>query len=218
MTGNAKLTGLHRLVVGMMVAGTFASVVPLHAQTDDPVVRLVATPTELTMRVGDEVRVTVAGYTRSGARVEDPVVRLVGPRAAVRVRQGVVTALAAGDYALVATLVQDGGAPAGEPVTVRVPVGIGWPTVARVVVSPSTNDRLFVGTTLRMAARAEHADGSARTDPDVAWRSDSPDVVTVDGFGRVTAVAPGTATITATVEGVAGAATLSTAPFTGESL
>ena len=40
MTGNAKLTGLHRLVVGMIVAGTFASVVPLHAQTDDPVVRL----------------------------------------------------------------------------------------------------------------------------------------------------------------------------------
>ena len=219
MTGNAKLTGLLMLAGGLVVAGTFAGGAPLHAQTaDDPVVRLVATPAELTMRVGDEVRVTVAGYTRSGARVEDPVVRLVGPRAAMRVRQGVVTALAAGDHALVASLVQDGGASAGDPVTVRVPVSIGWPTVARVVVSPTTNDRFFVGTAVRLAVRAEHSDGSARTDPDVEWRSESPEIATVDGFGRITGVAPGTATITATVEGVEGAATLSADPFTGESL
>ncbi len=216
MTRNVKLTGF-LLLAGGLVAGTWSAVAaPLAAQTeDDPIVRLWAYPDELTMRVGDEVRVTIAGYTRSGARVEDPVVRLVGPRAAMRVRQGVVTALAAGDYELIATLVREGGAPAGEPVTLRVPVSIDWPAVDRVVVTPTTDDRLFVGTTMRLRARPEHADGSARRDPDVAWRSGSPDIATVDRFGRVTAGAPGTATITATVDGVDGTLTVRADPFMG---
>jgi hypothetical protein len=114
--------------------------------------------------------------------------------------------------------VQGADDPAGEPVTLSVPVRIAWADVARVVVSSTTTNRLFVGTTLRMAARAEHADGSARTNPDVEWRSGTPSVATVDGFGRVTAMAPGTATITATVEGVEGAATLSAEAFAGETL
>ncbi len=218
MTRKAKLRGL--LIVGGIVAGsTLGDVAVLEAQTeDDPIVRLWASPTELSMRVGDEARVIIAGYTRSGARVEDPVVRLVGPRSAMRVRQGVITALEAGDYELIATLVQEGGASAGEPVTLRVPVSIGWPTVARVVVSPTTDDRLFAGTSMRLRARAEHADGSARRDPDVAWESGSPEIATIDRFGRVTAVAPGTATITATVDGVSGAFTVRADPFTGASI
>ena len=219
MIRNAKLTGFLVLAGGFVAGSWSAGAVPLAAQTeDDPIVRLWAYPDELEMRVGDEVRVTIAGYTESGARVEDPVVRLVGPRAAMRVRQGVVTALAAGDYELIATLVQEGGAPAGEPVTLRVPVSIDWPAVDRVVVSLPTEDRLLVGTTMRLRARAEHADGSIRRDPDVAWRSGSPDVATVDRFGRVTAGDPGTATITATVDGVDGTLTVRSDPFTGTSI
>ncbi len=219
MIRNAKLTGFLVLAGGLVAGSWSAGAVPLAAQTeDDPIVRLWAYPDELEMRVGDEVRVTIAGYTESGARVEDPVVRLVGPRAAMRVRQGVVTALAAGDYELIATLVQEGGAPAGEPVTLRVPVSIDWPAVDRVVVSSTTEDRLLVGTTMRLRARAEHADGSVRRDPDVAWRSGSPDVATVDRFGRVTAGGPGTATITATVDGVDGTLTVRADPFTGASI
>ena len=219
MTGNVRLHGLLMILVGLAVGSQLVDAATLAAQTeDDPIVRLVASPDALDMRVGDEVRVTVAGYTRSGARVEDPVVRLVGPRAAVRVRQGVVTALAEGDYALVATLVGEGGAPAGEPVTLRVPISIDWPAVARVVVLPTTDHRLLAGTTIRLRARAEHADGSARPDPKVAWQSGSPDIATVDRFGRVTAVASGTATVTATVDGIAGSLALRADPFTAASI
>ena len=219
MTSNAKLRGLLMIVGGIVAGSPLADVAPLSAQTeDDPIVRLWAYPTELSMRVGEEVRVTIAGYTRSGARVENPVVRLVGPRSAMRVREGLVTALEAGDYELIATLVQEGGASAGEPVTMRVPVSIDWPTVARVVVTPTTDDRLFAGTSIRLRARAEHADGSTRRDPDVTWQSGSPDIATIDRFGRVTAAAPGTATITATIDGVSGTHTVNTQPFTGASL
>ena len=218
MTRNAKLTGL-LMLAGGLVGGSYGAAAPLSAQTaGDPIVRLWAYPDELEMRVGDEVRVTIAGYTRSGARVENPVVRLVGPRAAMRVRQGVVTALAAGDYELIATLVREGGDPAGETVTMRVPVSIGWPAVDRVVVSPTTDHRLLVGTTLRLRARAEHADGSVRSDPEVTWSSSAADIAAVDRFGRVTAAAPGTAAITATVDGVDGTLTVRADPFTGETI
>ncbi len=192
---------------------------PLAAQTQaDPIVRLHAMPPELTMRVGDEARVTIAAYTQSGARVEDPGVRLVGPRAAVRVRQGVVTALAAGDYELIATLIPQGGNTAGDPVTLRVPVAIDWPAIARVVVTPTTSDRLLVGASIRLRAHAEHADGSARRDPEATWQSDAPEVVTVNRFGRVTAHAPGTATLAATVDGVTGSLAMRAEPFTGTSI
>ena len=208
--------GLFALIAATLAA---ASALPLRAQTDDdPIVKLVAEPAELTMRVGDEVEVKITGVTRSGAQVDAPSVRLVGPRSAVRVREGVVTALEAGDYALIATLVQDAGAPAGEPVMVRVPVRIDWPAVARVVVTPLTDHRLLAGTTIRLGVRAEHANGSERPDPEIQWRSDTPGIATVDGFGRVTASAPGTATIAATVDGVTGTATLSVDPFTGSTL
>ena len=218
MTRNAKLFGSLPLGWGLLAAGALAVTAPLQAQTDDPVVRLVADPPELAMRVGDEAQVTVTGITRSGARVDDPAVRLVGPRLAMRVREGTVTALTAGEFALIATLIPADGEPGGAPVTLRVPVTIDWPAVARVVVAPTSDTRLLVGTTVRLIARAEHGDGSARPAPDVEWRSGTPDVATVDRFGRVTAVAPGTATIAATVEGVEGTATLSADPFTGQSL
>ena len=187
-------------------------------QPPGPIVRLEAAPPEIAMRVGDDVQVTVTGITRSGVRVDDPPIRLVGPRDGLRVQDGTVTALAAGEFALIATLIQQDPPPGSDPVTLRVPVSIGWPPIARVAVSPATGHRLLAGTTIRLRARAEHADGSARPDLEPAWRSGSPDIATVDRFGRVTAHAPGTATITATVDGVDGTLTLTADPFTGTTL
>ncbi|MDE2795947.1 MAG: Ig-like domain-containing protein [Gemmatimonadota bacterium] len=218
MSGSTSLFRLGPLAL-TVAAATAPAAPPLSAQTDDdPVVKLVAEPAELTMRVGDEVEVRVTGVTRSGAQVDSPSVRLVGPRSAVRVRQGVVTALAAGEYALIATLVQGGGPPAGETVMVRVPVRIDWPPVARVVVTPLTDHRLMVGTTIRLGVRAEHEDGSERPGPEIEWLSMSPDLATVDRFGRVTGVAPGRAAIRATVDGVAGTEHFDVSAFTGTTL
>ena len=212
MTRHAPALGLLLLTAALVPADATAQ------GDDDPIVRLEVTPPELAMRVGDEVAVAVIGYTASGARVEDPPVRLVGPRGGLRVRGGTVTALAAGDFTLIATLIQDDPPPGSEPVILSVPVTIGWPPVARVAVSPATSHRLFAGTTIRLRARAEHADGSIRPGTEPQWQSGAPDVATVDRFGRVTAHAPGTATITATVDGVDGALTLTADPFTATSL
>ena len=224
MTGSAKWTkivaGSRRatptvFALAFMSASALVPGVALPAQeVADPVVGLEADPPELTMRVGDETRVTVVAVTRSGERLDEAAVRLVGPRAAVRVRQGVVTALTAGEYALVATYAQ----PGARPVVLEVPVRIEWPEIARVVVAPTSDARLLVGTTVRLRAVAEHADGSARPDATVEWRSGTPEVVTVDRFGRATALAPGEAVVTAVVDGAEGSLALRTEPFAGETL
>lgn len=228
MAGWAKLGGgvagtvrgrLWTLALAVLAAGPAFPLVPsssgsLAAQEADPVVRLEADPPALVMRVGDEAPVTVVAVTRSGVRLEEAAVRLVGSRSAVRVRQGVVTALTAGEYKLAATYVQAGQ----PPVVLEVPVEIDWPEVVAVAVAPTSDARLLVGTTLRLRAIAEHADGSARPEPSVEWRSATPEVVSVDRFGRATAMAPGEAVIAAVVEGVEGSLTLQAEPYEGESL
>ena len=209
----------HATRFALILVAAALPVAAANAQTaSDPIVQLEATPPELAMRVGDEVAVTVTGITRSGVRVEAPPIRLVGPRDGMRVRDGTVTALAAGEFTLIATLIQQDPPPGAAPVKLRVPVTIGWPPIARVAVSPVTGHRLLAGTTIRLRAHAEHADGSTRPGTEPEWRSGSPGVATVDRFGRVTAHTPGAATITATVDGVDGALALTADPFTATTL
>ena len=219
MTRHAPLFRLLLLSGGILAGALLAGSAPVAAQEEgDPIVRLEATPPELAMRVGDEAAVTVTGITRSGATVEAPPVRLVGPRAGMRVSEGTVTAVAAGDFTLIATLIREDAPPGAVPIVLRIPVTIDWPAIARVVVTPTTGHRFLAGTTIRLRARAEHADGSTRPGTEPEWRSGSPDIATVDRFGRVTANAPGAATVTATIEGVDGTITLGAEPFTGASL
>ncbi len=180
---------------------------------DDPVVALEATPARLVMRVGEAAAVGVVGVTRSGMRVEVSV-RLVGPRSAVRVRRGVVTAVAAGEYELAATYAE----PDGETVALAVPVTIDWPAVSEVRVSVEGGARLFAGTAVGARAEAVHGDGTRRPRPQVAWRSETPGVASVDRFGRVAGVAPGAARIVASVEGVEASVALEVEPFGGQSL
>src|SRR5262249_52799398 len=62
--------------------------------------------------------------------------------------------------------------------------------------------RLYVGTMLAETARGFHADGSERADLVVTWRSSDASVASVDRFGNVSALKPGTVTVSATAEGV----------------
>lgn len=79
--------------------------------------------------------------------------------------------------------------------------------VRRVDVTLSS-EVLFIGTTGVATAEARDADGALVEGVTPRWRSSSPAIVAVDTEGVLTAVARGTAVITATVGGVAGSATL----------
>jgi hypothetical protein len=75
--------------------------------------------------------------------------------------------------------------------------------VASVTVAASTHT-VLVGRTLRFSARAAAADGTLLEGRTVTWSSTNSDVLQVDGTGLATAIAAGTASIRATIEGRTG--------------
>jgi uncharacterized protein YjdB len=83
--------------------------------------------------------------------------------------------------------------------------------VASVAVSP-TSAGLVVGQTRQLQAEPRGASGEPLGGRIVVWSSSASQLVTVTSTGLVTAVAPGSATITATSEGRSGSATVSVEP------
>lgn len=97
--------------------------------------------------------------------------------------------------------------------------------VAQVTVTPGSS-QLLVNGTQQLAAAPKDAQGNPLTGRAVTWSSSNTGVATVSGAGLVTAVAQGSAVITATSETIAGTATVEVVtptniptfekPFTGE--
>jgi len=78
---------------------------------------------------------------------------------------------------------------------------------ATVAVTPATPTLTALGATQQLAAEARDASGTAVSGVTFTWASDNPGAVTVDANGVVTAVANGTAAITATAPGGAAGST-----------
>jgi hypothetical protein len=91
------------------------------------------------------------------------------------------------------------------------------PTVASVTITPATALLAAAGGTQQFTATARDADGATISGKTFSWRSSAQSVATVNSSGLATAVADGSATITATVDGVSGTAavTVELAPSTG---
>lgn len=87
------------------------------------------------------------------------------------------------------------------PIRFRIDVGM----VASVTVLPSP-DTLAVGSEVALVATAVDAHGNTITGHSVTWQSSDTSIATVDNTGRVTGVALGTASVSATIDAVTGAA------------
>jgi len=115
----------------------------------------------------------------------------------VRVSQsGLVSAFGPGQAVLTA---------AAGNVSGSVTITVAEAAVAAVVLGP-TSLELTVGDRASIEASARGADGEALDGRQVTWRSSSESVVSVGASGQLTAAGPGTATITATSEGVSATA------------
>lgn len=115
---------------------------------------------------------------------------------------GVVTAVAPGTVNVSATLL---GQSAAVTLTVlAVPVSV-------VSVTPATAT-LIAGGTQQLTASARDSAGTVLTGRPVTWSTNAPTVATVSATGLVTAVGPGTATITATSEGKSATAAITVLP------
>jgi uncharacterized protein YjdB len=109
---------------------------------------------------------------------------------------GVVTGVAVGSATITAT---------SEGQTGSSSISIAAVAVASVNVSPPSAN-VNVGQTAQLAATALDAGGKVLTGRIVNWSSGTPGVATVSTSGLVTGVSAGSATITATIDGVPGTA------------
>lgn len=198
-----------RIVFALALIAPFT--LPLVAEAQDAaarVARLVPSSDAVSVAVGERTPFSVRAVDAAGAEVDAPI-RVIGPRNSVSVRDGYVEGLAQGEYEVVATLVVGAGQ---TPVSVTVPVSVSWPAIERIVVEAS-GSTLFAGTTRAHPARALHADGTHRPDPAIQWRSSDEGVASVDPFGNVTGIAPGSASITAAFGGQETTLRYDVAPF-----
>ena len=85
-------------------------------------------------------------------------------------------------------------------------------SVASVEVSPSVDELTALGQTVQLTAEAFDENGHAVAGAEFSWESSDVEVATVDAGGLVTAVAVGTATITASVGGAQGTAEITVGP------
>ena len=115
---------------------------------------------------------------------------------------GVATAIAVGTATITATV-------EGKTATAVLTVSV--VPVATVSVSPSSAS-LVIGQTQALAATAQDASGNGLTGRTVSWSTNATGVATVSASGVVTAIAVGSAIITATVEGKTASATVAVSP------
>ena len=177
--------------------------------------RLIATPGEVELTVGQSTSLTVAVVDASGRTVEIPL-RFAAPRDALRVRDGKIQGLKAGSYEVVATAVLPPGATASPP-PLTIPITITFPSVARLGISASS-EQIFVGTSVKHTATAFHPDGSHRPDAVASWTSSDPSTATVDRWGTLTAHAPGNVSLTAVFETASETRSYAIEPFPADEL
>ena len=124
------------------------------------------------------------------------------PAVATVSASGVVTAIAAGSTQIRAT----SGGQAGTAVLTVTPI-----PVASVSVSLAASP-IQIGQTTQATATTRDANNNVLTGRVITWSSDNTSVATVSGTGLVTAIAAGSANITATSEGKNGSASLTVIP------
>jgi len=154
---------------------------------------LALNPSSATLFVGATLMLEATVTASDGSELNDRPVTYTSldPAIATVDLEGLVTAVAPGSVNIVAT---------AESVSDTATVFVQAQPIAEIEVEPATAS-IFVGDVLQLTVTLTAADGTPLTGRVIDWTSDDEDVATVDDDGAVTALAPGTAQITATSEG-----------------
>jgi uncharacterized protein YjdB len=169
-----------------------------------PVASVAVTPGADTIVAGATTQLTATVKDADGKTVTDRTVTWSSSddRIATVGTTGVVTGVAEGKVTITAT--SEGKS--GKATIVVQPV-----PVASVDVGPP-NPSVEAGSTVQLTATPRDANGNALDGRAVSWSSGDPKIATVDNNGRVTGVAEGSVTITATSEGKSGGVTVKVMP------
>lgn len=165
-----------------------------------PVASVVVRPNHIDATPGAQTPLTAIAYDAANNLLSDRAVIWTSSNGGVATvdATGMVTAVAPGNATITGTA--EGKSDAA---TITVTQG----AVATVAVTPSPLT-ITVGQTSQLAAAARDANNNPVTGRPVAWSSDNGAVASVSSTGLLTAVAAGTATITATIDGKDGTAAI----------
>lgn len=161
-----------------------------------PIARAEVRPAEAAVLVGDTLRLQFTAYDSAGRVLEGATARWFATGGTFEgsvTDDGLVTAGAVGTLTISALVSPRGG---GRSTAAFGRVTILPQPAVRLAVSPQPT-RLYQGQSLSLDAIPYAANDDRRSD-EVSWTSDRPSVVSVTREGRVTARAPGSATLLAT--------------------
>jgi uncharacterized protein YjdB len=149
---------------------------------------------EIAVYVGQTVQLGATAKDLTGAVVTGRAITWSSSSAAIATisAQGLVTAVRPGTTLIVSSI-------EGKIATTNIIVAV--VPVSTVSISPSSAS-LYVGQTLQLTASAKDSAGGVLTGRAVNWSNATPTIAAINTTGLVSAVSPGTATITATVEGM----------------
>jgi len=165
-----------------------------------PVASVVVSPGSATTLVTRTIQLAATPFDSGGTALTGRVVTWAtnAPSVATVGSNGLVTAVSAGNATITATSETKSGSAAITITTVA---------VASVSVTPSSAS-IPAGATTQLTATPRDGAGAPLSGRVVTWGSSAPGVAVVSNSGLVTGVAPGSATISATSEGMSGSATI----------
>ena len=160
-----------------------------------PIAVVVVQPAEAAIVVGDTIRLSAVARDSSGRPVDNAILRWFqsgGHFEGTVDSTGLVTGGATGTLTLTALMSPAAG---GSPTPGFARVTVLSPPASRVAVEPVVT-RMYVGQSLTMTA-VPYAPNDDRRHDEVRWSSSAPGTLAVNAGGRLTALQPGRATITA---------------------
>jgi len=168
-----------------------------------PVAAVTVNPPTGTVPVGGAVQLSATPKDVNGVALTGRVVTWASSNTAVATvsASGLLTGVAAGSATITAT---------SEGINGTSAITVANVPVASVTVSPAATS-LLVGATQQLSATPKDVNGVTLTGRVVTWASSNTAVATVSASGLVTGVAAGSATITATSEGINGTSAITVA-------
>ena len=192
-TGLVTAVGAGMANITAMAEGVTSAPVRITVAEPPPVVAsIMVTPPMASIEAGETQQFEAVAMTSDGQVIPNVTISWMSTDMTVATvdQTGLVTAVGAGMANI--TAMAEGVTSAPVRITVAEPP----PVVASVTVSPASMT-MEVGGTFQFEATAMTADGMTIPDVQIAWMSDDDGIATVDDTGLVTAVAAGTAMITA---------------------
>ncbi|MEP6834736.1 MAG: Ig-like domain-containing protein [Gemmatimonas sp.] len=197
-TGRVRALAAGQVLITATVDGISGS--SAITTTVEPVLTVTAEPASLNLLPLQTATIVATARGRNGIALSGRGFTYIStdPTVATVSSIGLVTAIKTGHTNVVIS---------SEGKSVTVPVEVALAPVATVVVTLPNPSR-FVGQTMQAGAVVRDAQGNLLTGRPVVWTSSNANVASVSATGVVSAVAPGTASITATSEGKSGSGTV----------